>query len=172
MIYDRTLLDVLKAYRIVEFKLKQFKDLTEDEQNTLKRAFFDLECLNRITSKMSEIWGKISDYGGRVISDENVREWNLGEIFKAGNFKALYVNIGDMIEVMGKDLLMDTAQFLKDYFKANYEEYTFDNLNRWEKLLFDIDETLSNIFAWQAGNVLYVNGAYNAEQTDGTLTIE
>lgn len=143
MIYDRNIGDILRARRILEQKIKNFQPLTAEEQESVRRAFFDCECLNRITGAISEIWAKIVARGGEMIPSENVKEWEQGEIFTAANFTELLMHIGVMIEACG-EIGVATAALLSDYAKLN-TQFRFTNLNAWEKLLVDIDAAVEAI---------------------------
>lgn len=143
MIYDRNIGDILRARRIVDQKIKAFQPLTAEEKESVRRAFFDCECLNRITGAISEIWAKIVARGGEATPSENVKKWKQGEIFTAANFEGLLTHIGTMIDAC-EEIGVTTMTLLGDYAKLN-TQFRFTNLNAWEKLLVDIDAAVETI---------------------------
>ena len=55
MIFDRTQEDVDTAVRLRNEKVKEFKNLTNEEINTLERGTITINTLNRIENKQTEI---------------------------------------------------------------------------------------------------------------------
>jgi hypothetical protein len=173
MIFDRTYADIVNAKRIFSDKVQKFISLSESEQAIVDKAFFNLTALNRITSKISEIWVSVAGRGGEIIENSNVRVWNEQEIFKASNFVEIRQNIGEVIEQLDF-LQINTEQLKNDYAKIN-GDYTYTNLNNLEKMLFDLGEILAKEeVKWviQDGNAIYIFGAINATLSEGVLTIE
>ncbi len=170
MIYNRTYIDIINARKIYYNKIQNRIELTADEQTTIDRAFFNLTAINRITSKIKDIWQAIIDFGGTKIENADVREWNEQEIFTASNFSNIRQNIADIIDQLTVVPNIDISAFESSYNALN-DEYSYTNLNNLEKLLYDIEFALS-VFVIEAENIIYIIGAYNATLSEGVLTIE
>ena len=129
MIYDRTEADVLSAKQIIENKVKFFLDLTEQELETLSRGTITTETLNRIEEKQKELHGLFKDalYFGE---DMDSKTWEENkEIFKDADMEIIVKN-GEILRKMFF-VYSSTPQ------KANVN-YTYQNLNDIERLLFDL----------------------------------
>lgn len=170
MIYNRTYIDIINARKIFTNKIQKFLALTEEEQETIDKAFFNTTAINRITSKMSEIWDEIVSYGGKKQDCEDVREWNRQEIFTVSNFANIKENISFIINRLFVLNLVDTETYELAYQKLTLE-YVYTNLNNLEKLIFDIHNIFQK-FQILISDELYIVGAYKAEQSGEVLTIE
>ena len=170
MIYNRTYIDIINARKIFTNKIQKFIELTEDEQNTVDRAYFNLTAINRITAKLNEIWQAIVNNGGVKVENEDVREWTKQEIFTVVNFASIRGNIADAIEQLANLNLVDVIAFRNAYNLLN-DAYIYTNLNNLEKLLFDIYNVFDK-FVIVVDNNLYILGAYNVIESEGVLTIE
>lgn len=147
MIYDRTYIDIIKAKNIFTEKVQKFIELTTDEQNTMNRAYFNLETLNRITDKINLVWLYLQDEGISKIENEDVRQWNEKEIFKINNFSNIKKNIDDIILALEGLNHFKASQFRNAYNVLN-NDYTYTNLNNLEKLLYDLDIATQEMYKY------------------------
>lgn len=170
MIYNRTYIDIINARKIFANKIQKFIELTEDEQNIVDRAYFNLTAINRITAKLNEMWQKIVNYGGVKVENEDVREWTDQEMFTIANFANIRENIADAIEQLANLNFVDVVSFQNAYNILN-DGYVYTNLNNLEKLLFDIYNVFDR-FVIQVGDDFYLLGAYSVIENEGELTIE
>ncbi len=173
MIFNRTYNDIVRAKRIFAEKVQKFIALSSQETAVIDKAFFNLKAINRITSKIIEIWERITEAGGNEKESGDIREWDRKEIFRKANFENIIGNIGDAIETLGY-LGIDTSNLEKAYSALN-STYTHTNLNNLEKLLQDIGIValkLMDIFAYQIDEKLYILGAYEVYQEGSVLIIE
>lgn len=170
MIYDRTYSDIINAKKIFTEKIQKFIEPNEEEQEILDRAYFNLTAINRITSKINEIWEILELWDVEKVSSEDVREWGEQEIFVGSNFSNIRENIWSIIVAMMQLNFANTILLQNAYIGLN-DRYELVNLNNLEKLLFDIYDRLE-VFAYQKGDTLYVFGAYSATLSEGVLVIE
>lgn len=178
MIYDRTNSDIVKAKKIFTEKVQNFIPLTDDEQAIMDRAFFNLKALNRITQKLLEIWGAIVYRGGERVSDESVREWSGDEIFRANHFSGIFNNISAAVTAIG-ELGIDNSSLLTELEKLEamiasqtYMTYAYNWLNVLEHLLQMMWDSVEVVWAYQVGDILYIEGAYSATREAEVLNIE
>lgn len=129
MIYDRTETDVLSAKKIIENKVKFFFELTEQELETLSRGTITAKTLNRIEKKQRELHDlfKNSLYFGEDIDSKTWEENQ--DIFKEADMERIVKN-GEILRKMFF-VYSSTPK------KAN-ANYTYQNLNDIERLLFDL----------------------------------
>lgn len=138
MIYDRTYIDIIKAKNIFAEKVQKFIELTADEQNTMNRAYFNLETLNRIVEKINLVWFYLQEEGITKVENEDVRQWGEQEIFKINNFSNIKKNIDDIISALEGINHYQVSQLRNAYNILN-DDYSYTNLNNLEKLLYDLD---------------------------------
>jgi hypothetical protein len=170
MIYNRTYIDIINARKIFSSKIQKFLQLTDDEQNTVDKAFFNLKAINRITEKINQIWVEIVNYGGTKIQNADVREWTDQEFFDIVNFSNIRQNIADILSQLSFLEFVDIPTYQSAYNKLT-DDYIYTNINNLEKLLYDIYELLKSL-AVKVDKKLYLIGAYNATVELGVLTIE
>ena len=63
MIYNRTENDIETARNLIETKVKNFEELTEDEVAKIERGTFTVNTLNRIEQKQAELKTLFNDIG-------------------------------------------------------------------------------------------------------------
>ena len=170
MIYDRSYIDIINTRKIFTNKIQKFLDLTESEQKTIDRAFFNLTAVNRITAKINEIWELVVAFGGVKTESADVREWGEQEIFKENNFSNIRKNISYIIGQLSALEFVEQEVYLEAYSKLT-DDYIYTNLNNLEKLLFDIHKVLDGFFV-RVENTLYIFGAYTTTSTEEVLTLE
>lgn len=173
MIFNRTYNDIVRAKRILAEKVRKFIALSDDESAVIDKAFFNLKAVNRITSKLAEIWEKIADTGTPQIDSDDVREWDRKEIFKEKNFDGVISNIKDAIDALD-GLGVDVSALQISLANVNLT-YSYINLNNIEKLLYDVGTAtaeLLELFAYQIDEILYIVGAYEVSQEGSVLIIE
>lgn len=145
MIFDRTIDDVNTAIEILN-SLKNggyFPGLTASEKETLERGTLSLSTLNRIEDKMKELKTEFGDMGYFVGLE--TKHWSNGDIFKTEDFARILNNIKALRMVFY--VKPDTP----DTPKARYH---FDNLNKIEKILHDLESMIDVVimYAPQCGN--------------------
>ena len=170
MIYNRTYIDIINAKKIFTNKIQKFLDLTEDEQNTIDKAFFNLKAINRITSKINDIWVEIVKYEGTKIENNDVRVWNKDEFFNIVNFLNIRQNIGEIVAELVSIDLIDIENY-QDVYNKLTDDYVYINLNNLEKLLYDIYNIFQR-FVIVKGSVMYITTTYNVVENEGELIIE
>lgn len=170
MIYNRTYIDIISAKKIFTNKIQKFLDLTEDEQNTIDKAFFNLKAINRITSKINDIWVEIVKYEGTKIENNDVRVWNKDEFFNIVNFLNIRQNIGEIVAELVSIDLIDIENY-QDVYNKLTDDYVYINLNNLEKLLYDIYNIFQR-FVIVKGSVMYITTTYNVVENEGELIIE
>ena len=170
MIYNRTYIDIINAKKIFTNKIQKFLDLTEDEQNTIDKAFFNLKAINRITSKINDIWVEIVKYEGTKIENNDVRVWNKDEFFNIVNFLNIRQNIGEIVTELVSIDLIDIENY-QDVYNKLTDDYVYINLNNLEKLLYDIYNIFQR-FVIVKGSVMYITTTYNVVENEGELIIE
>lgn len=94
MIFDRNTQDVEKARQIRDEKVKKNIQLTEEEQETMRRGFLTIETINEIEKKERELWYTLREMGYYNIfkSANNKTDWTLIDVFVADDLKRI-VNI-------------------------------------------------------------------------------
>ena len=147
MIYDRTYIDIIKAKNIFTEKIQNFIELTSDEQNTMNRAYFNLETLNRIVDKINLVWFYLQQKGITKVENEDVRQWSEQEFFKINNFSNIKKNINDVILALENLNYYKVPQF-KSAYNALNNDYTYTNLNNLEKLLYDLDIATQELYKY------------------------
>ena len=91
MIFDRTQNDVDTAVRLRNEKVKEFKNLTSEEINTLERGTITINTLNRIENKQIEIAELFSNLSINV--DIENKNWEETQIFNRVEFQRILDNL-------------------------------------------------------------------------------
>lgn len=176
MIYDRTYNDIVRAKKIFAGKVQKFLPLTDDEQAVMDKAYFNLKAINRITAKIQEIWDKIEEMGEERVTNKYVKEWARDEIFTIYALHGLFLNTQFAIKAMGS-FGIDVTDLLEEWTSLNHigGNYSYTWLNGFEHLLQMVWEKtldLSDVWAYQVDDTLYIIGAYSAAKEGKVLTIE
>ena len=93
-----------------------------------------------------------------------------GRLNRAIIFFNIRQNIEDVIAQL-EVLDFPNIEGYLDLYNIVNDEWIYTNLNNMEKLLYDMGEVLDK-FVKQAGENLYIFGAYSATLDKGVLTIE
>ena len=129
MIFDRTQEDVDTAVRLRNEKVKEFKNLTSEEINTLERGTITINTLNRIENKQQEIKELFSNIAINV--DIQNKVWDGTEIFDKANFERILKNL---------NILVENFCVYKNTPSVPRVSYHFEDINSIEKILFDLEE--------------------------------
>ena len=129
MIFDRTQEDVDTAVRLRNEKVKEFKNLTSEEINTLERGTITINTLNRIENKQQEIKELFSNIAINV--DIQNKVWDSTEIFDKANFERILQNL---------NILIENFCVYKNTPSVPSVSYHFEDINAIEKILFDLEE--------------------------------
>ena len=129
MIFDRTQEDVDTAVRLRNEKVKEFKNLTSEEINTLERGTITVNTLNRIENKQTEIAEMLSQLSINVeIKNKN---WEETQIFNRAEFQRILDNLNVLVKYFC--VYSNTPNVPKI-------SYHFEDINAIEKILFDLEE--------------------------------
>lgn len=131
MITDRTQADIDAAKTIFSEKFSQGIALTDEEKNTMERAFATVTCINRIESKEAELSSKMLAllYTKQGIT---TKTWAT-EIFTYDEFKRLVDNC----------IFLKNTYFTKTQMENPKTVYSFNEFNILEKTLQEIAEILA-----------------------------
>ena len=129
MIFDRSQEDVDTAIRLRNEKVKEFKNLTSEEINTLERGTITINTLNRIENKQAEISELLSQLSINVeIENKN---WEETQIFNRAEFQRILDNFNVLVKSFCD--YSNTPNIPKI-------SYRFEDINSIEKILFDLEE--------------------------------
>ena len=129
MIFDRTQEDVDTAVRLRNEKVKEFKNLTSEEINTLERGTITINTLNRIENKQQEIKELFSNIAINV--DIQNKVWDSTEIFDKANFERILQNL---------NILIENFCIYRNTPSVPNVSYYFEDINSIEKILFDLEQ--------------------------------
>ena len=129
MIFDRTQEDVDTAVRLRNEKVKEFKNLTSEEINTLERGTITINTLNRIENKQSEIAELFSNLSINV--DIENKNWEETQIFNRAEFQRILDNL---------NVLVKNFSVYSNTPNVPQISYHFEAINAIEKILFDLEE--------------------------------
>ena len=129
MIFDRTQEDVDTAVRLRNEKVKEFKNLTSEEINTLERGTITINTLNRIENKQQERNELFSNIAINV--DIQNKVWDSTEIFDRSNFERILQNL---------NILIENFCVYRNTPSVPRVSYHFEDINSIEKILFDLEE--------------------------------
>lgn len=129
MIFDRTQEDVDTAVRLRNEKVKEFKNLTSEEINTLERGTITINTLNRIENKQMELANLFSQLSINV-NIEN-KNWEQTQIFNRAEFQRILDNLNVLVKNFC--VYSNTPNVPKI-------SYHFGDINAIEKILFDLEE--------------------------------
>ena len=129
MIFDRTQEDVDTAVRLRNEKVKEFKNLTSEEINTLERGTITINTLNRIENKQIEIAELFSNLSINV-EIEN-KSWKETQIFNKVEFQRILDNL---------NVLVKSFYVYRNTPNVPRVSYHFEDINSIEKILFDLEE--------------------------------
>lgn len=144
MIYDRTILDVSNAKKIIsKFQsLADWSSITEAEINTLERGTYTRISLNRVEEKVAELCRSFRDIGYSFIDTETTTDWDNTKYFNKSQHKRFFSNIAYLYNLF--PLPSDTPN--PPYFSSS-GEYVYGNItyalaNDAEKILVDIEKLI------------------------------
>jgi hypothetical protein len=129
MIFDRTEDDVKNALRIREEKVKNYKELTQEDVETLEKGFITINTITRIENKQKDLKNVFNDkgyYSTPIVS----KSWEREDYFLKSDLERIIKN----------------NQILKDAYyvfsttptNARARAY-FGDLNKIEKMLYDLE---------------------------------
>lgn len=133
MIFDRTFQDVVSAIDLI--RIKGRFALTEEDLRKLERGMVTRETINRISQKQIELDNALKEmlyFGDEIYA----KIWNEDDFFTEKDLSTL---------------ASDTAK-LRSRFMVFYEtpinpraEYHFQEFNKMEKILFDIERMIKSV---------------------------
>lgn len=130
MIYDRTLKDVQQAIALQ----KRGAPFSAAEETALSRGMFGHDTINRIETKQSELHKKLNNMG--YYSSVANKEWGYFDIFTLNEFKRLCDN---------NSALRKAFYVYSDTPPDAVPEYHYEQINRLEKILYDIERMIPNV---------------------------
>lgn len=135
MVYDRTIEDVKEAREIVKSKIQKFLDLTEQEIETLKRGFVTIDTLNRIEDQQGKLKIILNEMGYHNTPIIN-KNWQYQDIFSED----------DLNRIVQNTITLKKAFFVFfDSPENPTARYYFDDFNRMEKILYDLEDMSNRI---------------------------
>lgn len=135
MIFDRGQDDVVNAAKIRKEKVQQFKELTQDDINTLERGMLTINVLNRIENKQNELKTLLNEIGYWNTPISN-KTWNYTQIFDIREFTRLINNVN----------ILRTAFFTyKNTPNTPPITYHYTTLNDLEQILYDIGRMIKDV---------------------------
>lgn len=145
MIFNRTQKDVDDAKAIINEKVKKNLELTEDDVAILEKGTITINTINRIEEKQATLKLLLDSqayYTKPIIN----HIWDYDMIFDESHFKEI---IQDTYVL--RDAFFDYTSTPKDIFS----EYTYQNINNIEQILFDINRMMNYVMAnyLECGNV-------------------
>lgn len=135
MIFDRTQYHIIRSKEILENKIKKGIDLTEDEAECIRRGFFTVDTINRISSKIIELHSALEDLGYTVYELLfNKESFSIGDFFNDTDFTLLFQNaLGLERSYYGEESnIIDSIN----------QDYSFESINRLERFLYELDNKL------------------------------
>lgn len=137
MIYDRTQEDINIAKEIIETKVKNFLELTEDDLFFLRRGVVDVETINRIRSKIRTLTTMINRAGYSVKTNTSNQPINTDEPF-------FYLE--DLREIVNDIISLRKAFFTFNITERNPEPlYHFEEFNIMERFLSEMENIVDII---------------------------
>lgn len=128
MIFDRTQSDAEEA-RKIRSKLQSGYTISDEEIALLDKGTLNIDTLNRIENKQTELYNLFIQYGYFCQAIQN-KTWEYGDFFEALDFSRIIEN--------NEKLRSAFFDFVNSPKKPK-EEYNFSNINDIEKLLYDLD---------------------------------
>lgn len=128
LIFDRTEADIEQARSIINEKIKKFLATTKEEESIVERGAFLPSTVQRIEDSEKELFVLLKDlayYG----EEPSTKEWVLGDIFSEEDMSRIIEN--------GELLRESFFTYSATPTKAS-PKYDYKNLNKIEKLLYDL----------------------------------
>ena len=135
MIFDRTQEDVDTAVRLRNEKVKEFKNLTSEEINTLERGTITINTLNRIENKQEELKNLFNDMGYWNTPITN-KIWSENDIFNVDEFQRIIDNT---------NVLREAFFIYTDTPNTPPISYRWQDINALEKILYDLDVMINDV---------------------------
>lgn len=175
MIYDRTYQDISDAKKIYLQKIQKFLPLSNEEQEVIDRAFFNLNTLNRIIRTISVVWQMVVNKGGQKFDCPELKPWLETDIFKKENFENIINNIKYLLEQVAFLNVVDRSYIseYRDLSNRINNSYSYINLNDIERLLSLLQFAATKEPRWvvKDGDTLYISGAYETIQDGEELKV-
>lgn len=135
MIFNRTQKDVDDAKIIINEKVKKFLPLTEEETSILERGTITINTINRIEEKQAVL--KVSLDSQAYYTKPIINHiWDYDAIFDESHFKEI---------IKDTYVLRDAFFVYASTPKEIFADYTFQNINNIEHILFDIGRMLNYV---------------------------
>ena len=137
MIFNRTISDVSNAKEIIKNKIQLFLAVTNDEIEILEKGTLTINTLNRIEEKqkeLSESLKKIGYFGNQIIT----KSWSIEDKFYLDDLRRIISN---------NEILRDSFYVYYDTPESPSAEYYYTNINDIEKILYDIEQTISDVIS-------------------------
>lgn len=128
LIFDRTEADIEQARSIINEKIKKFLATTEEEERIVERGVFLPSTVQRIEDCEKQLFVLIKElayYG----EEPDTKEWVLGDIFSEGDMSRIIEN---------GELLRESFFTYSTTPTKAFPQYDYKNLNKIEKLLYDL----------------------------------
>lgn len=135
--FDRTQQDVDKSIKIINEKIKKGLSISEEDVATLERGTITINTINRIEERqayLKSLFDSQAYYTKPIIN----YIWDYEKIFDESHFKAL---INDTYIL--RDSFFDYAETPKELFL----DYTYQNINNLEKILFDLKRMMDFVMS-------------------------
>lgn len=134
MIWDRTIKDANEA-RAIRRLLQNQQSLTENQIRALERGTITINTLNRIERKQSELKTLLNEAGywnAPIVTTE----WTKDDKFNVEDLKKIITETSD---------LRNAFFVFQDTPETPTPEYHYANINALEKILFDLQEMITDM---------------------------
>lgn len=135
MIFDRTQNDVDRAIQLRNEKVKKFKELTQDEVDSLEKGTITINTLNRIEQKQEELKNLFNEIGYWNTPISN-KLWGGNDIFNVDEFKRILDN---------ENVLRQAFFVYKNTPNTPPISYHWQDINALEKILYDLDVMINDV---------------------------
>lgn len=134
MIFNRTLNDVENSLKIREEKVKKGIELSQDDLDILEKGFLTVGTINRIEQKQQELSKKFIEIG--YFNNIESKSWEFGDFFLKTDFDRIFKN---------NTILKDSFFVFSTTPIVVNNKVHFENLNKIEKMLYDLQEMLDDV---------------------------
>lgn len=179
MIFNRTYADIINAKNIYINKIQKAIALTQDEQATIDKAFFNLKTVKRIADTMREVCAQIWQLSGNKVDlriDECEKNWTNTDYYLGVNHQHILDNLRlmrDSVKELEDSGILKThyQEKIAEAVKNSHYDYSWQTLNAIEEALYWMLEAVTT-WAIQEGDTLYIYTANEVIQEGEVLTIK
>lgn len=136
MIYDRTQEDVDKAKDLIENYVKQFIELTEEQENQLERGTLTINTLYRIEKQIEYLKEQFTGLS-YCCEDITIKtDWSQEDVFFKSDYERILHNV---------DVLKECFFYFSYTPDTPDVSFYFSDINNIEKILSDLEDYINVI---------------------------